>query len=82
MLQTQETPRHLECKYYPDHADRYKHLTQREREQLPDEVYVVLRGWIKREKDFKDMTRKDFSLYGRCIRLAAKDIPIDRAIDD
>ena len=79
MSQTQERPRHLECKYYPDHDERYKHRTPRDREQFPDEVYVTSWGWIKREKDFEEMTRKDWMRYGVYIRMASKNIRIDDA---
>ncbi len=66
--------------YYEDHAERYAHMSELERLQYPDELYVPSWGIIKREKNLADMTHEDYLRYGPdMIRFAAKDVPLSRA---
>lgn len=78
----------MELKYYPDHAERYKHLKGRQRLEFPDEVWLMLIDdipfeIIKREKNLNDMTAEDMKRYGAdAVLLAAKDVPISKCYYD
>lgn len=66
--------------YYPDHAERHPGMGPRERALFPDAIQTPSGGIIRREKNFDEMTHDDYCKYGvEGIRLAAKDIPINRA---
>lgn len=67
--------------FYPDHDERYAHIPETQRKDYPDEVKRPGCATIKRVKDFADMTMEDWKEYGPdLIRLAAKDIPVSRAV--
>lgn len=72
----------MEKRFYPDHAQRYAHLTPREREEYPDEVYLPSWGWIKREKTFAELCKEPKGKrYGLDVKLlAAKDVALPRAL--
>ena len=73
----------IERIYYPDHAERYKDLPPRVRREYPDEIHIIDRCFIqkiKREKNLDEFTQEDLKRYGHRSLLAAKDIPLSRAI--
>ncbi len=71
----------MDLVYYPDHAERYKHLPEWKRRQFPDEVwhgpFVT-----KREKNLADITPEEARKQGGDILLMAKDVPIRDCVYD
>lgn len=67
----------MELIYYPNHAERYAHIPEEEREEYPDEVRI---GWtvIQRTKLFAELTREDLGGLDPC--LVARDVPIRKAL--
>lgn len=70
----------MEKIYYPDHAQRYAHMSEDERKRYPDEIYFM--GWIKRTRTLEELRKEP---KGRrydpdTILLAAKDVPVDQAM--
>lgn len=73
----------IKCIYYHDHDKRYKHFPPRVRKEYPDEVHLVsttVMTIIKRERNLDEFTKEDFRRYGHDFRIAAKDIPLSRAL--
>lgn len=67
----------MELIYYPDHAERYAHLREAERDEYPDEVRFH-HCTIKRTKLAAELTREDLGGHDLC--LVARDIPISKAL--
>lgn len=66
--------------YYPDHDERYAHLSEEERKGYPDEIRFSDSPPIRRVKNFAEMTKEDWKKHGvDGIRFAAKDISVFRA---
>lgn len=73
-------PYPLERKFYSDHAQRHPDKSEDERKRYPDEIYFM--GWIKREKTYAELCAepKGHRYSPDIILLAAKDVPVDRAM--
>lgn len=67
----------VELIYYADHAERYAHMSEEEREDYPDEVRMGYEVF-KRTKLYAELTKED--LGGSLDPfLIAKDLPVSKA---